>query len=67
MAIADSTVGMFSAQVFRESMEACGLSSRELSDRLGVGSNIQRHADRQESPIAGSVDPYRGPVQPSGR
>lgn len=38
--MADSTVGMFSAHVFRESVEASGLSSRELSDRLDVGINM---------------------------
>lgn len=38
--MSDSTAGMFSAQVLRESMDSGGWSSREVSDRIGVGVNM---------------------------
>lgn len=38
--MSDSTVGIFSAHVFRESMDGRGWSSREVSDRVGLGVNM---------------------------
>lgn len=38
--MSDSTAGMFSAQVFRESMDGSGLTRQDVADRLGVGVNM---------------------------
>ncbi|MCT7371905.1 helix-turn-helix domain-containing protein [Mycolicibacterium llatzerense] len=38
--MSDSTVGMFSSRVFRESMASSGLSNREVADRLGLRVNM---------------------------
>lgn len=38
--MSDSTAGMFSAHVLRESMDHRGWGSREVSDRVGLGINM---------------------------
>ena len=38
--MSDSTAGMFSAHVLRESMDSHGWGSREVADRVGLGINM---------------------------